>query len=130
MRAFLCKADGELCAGGICSVLGETGVYLFGATNNRGRKTYGSYLVHWCMLDWVKRRGCRGYDLNGISPERNPGGYQFKLQLAGVYGKDVQFVGQFDSYPNALARPLSGAQIWPERNSEELVGALPSCWRS
>lgn len=106
MRVFLCKADGELCAGGICSALGDTGLYLFGATSNRGTKTYGSYLVHWSMVEWVKSRGCRWYDLNGINPQKNPGGYQFKAQLAGAHGRDVRFVGQFDACPNALMRLL------------------------
>src|SRR6185503_16106749 len=50
MRVFLCKIAGEVCAGGVCSALGDTAIYLFGATSNRGIKTYGSYLVHWAML--------------------------------------------------------------------------------
>lgn len=104
VRVFLCKVEGEVCAGGICSALGDTGIYLFGATSNRGIKTYASYLVHWRMLEWVKARGCRKYDLNGINPEKNPGGYQFKSQLAGGNGREVQLLGPFDAYPNPVMR--------------------------
>ena len=89
MRVFLVKVEGEVCAGGICSNLGDTAIYLFGATSNRGIKTYGSYLAHWSMLAWAKARGCLSYDLNGIDPARNAGGYQFKSQLAGAHGRNV-----------------------------------------
>jgi len=106
VRVFLAKVEGEVCAGGICSALGDTGIYLFGATSNRGIKTYASYLTHWRMLEWVKAQGCRCYDLNGINPLKNPGGYQFKSQLAGVHGREVQLLGQFDAYPNAVVRWL------------------------
>ena len=30
LKVILCKADGEVCSGGICSALGDTGIYLFG----------------------------------------------------------------------------------------------------
>jgi hypothetical protein len=112
MRVILCRSEGQVCAGSICSALGETGIYLLGATSNRGIKTFGSYLVHWQMLEWLKQQGCRWYDLNGINPERNPGGYQFKLQLAGTSGRDVRFLGQFDAYPNALTKWfLAGGEL-------------------
>jgi lipid II:glycine glycyltransferase (peptidoglycan interpeptide bridge formation enzyme) len=106
MKVILCKVDGEICAGGICSTIGATGIYLYGATSNRGISTYSSYLVHWNMLEWVKQRGCRWYDLNGINPLKNPGGYQFKTQFAGANGKEVHFLGQFDCYPNSATKLL------------------------
>lgn len=106
MRVFLCRFEGQVCAGSICSALGENGIYLLGATSNRGIKTFGSYLVHWTMLEWVKQQGCRWYDLNGINPVINPGGYQFKVQLGGATGRDVRFLGQFDAYPHAAAKLL------------------------
>lgn len=106
MRVFLLSVEGEVCCGGICSDLGDTAVYLFGATSNRGIKTYGSYLVHWSMLAWAKARGCRRYDLNGIDPVRNAGGYQFKSQLAAAYGREVSFAGQYDAYPSTSMKAL------------------------
>ena len=109
MRVFLLGVDGELCAGGVCSDLGDTALYLFGATSDRGLTTYGSYLVHWSMLAWAKARGCHAYDLNGVDPIRNAGGYQFKSQLAQATGRHVSFVGQFDAYPNLAAKALVAA---------------------
>jgi lipid II:glycine glycyltransferase (peptidoglycan interpeptide bridge formation enzyme) len=108
MRVFLCQAENQICAGGIVSAIGNMGIYLFGATNDLGVKTYGSYLVHWRMLQWVKQQGCACYDLNGINPVTNPGGFQFKSQLAGVHGRDVHVLGQFDAYPSAPLKWFAG----------------------
>jgi hypothetical protein len=101
MHVFLSKIGGELCAGAICSALGDSGIYLFGATNSLGMKTNASYLVQWRVLEWLKEKGCECYDLNGINPEENEGTYRFKSRLAGKYGHDVNLLGQFDAYPNA-----------------------------
>jgi lipid II:glycine glycyltransferase (peptidoglycan interpeptide bridge formation enzyme) len=109
MWTILCKADGEVIAGALFSALGDTAVDLFRATSNRGVTTYGSYLVQWKVLEHLKQRGCQYYNLNGINPARNPGGYQFKSQLAGKHGREVDFLGTFDSYPNAGIRLLTAA---------------------
>jgi lipid II:glycine glycyltransferase (peptidoglycan interpeptide bridge formation enzyme) len=109
MRVVLCKVEGQVSAGAICSALGDTGVYLFGATGDKGMKTNGSYMVQWRVLEWLKGRGCQWYNLNGINPARNAGTYRFKSRLAGVHGRDVRFLGQFDAYPNAAMRLLVSA---------------------
>jgi hypothetical protein len=112
MRVVLCKADGQICAGAICSALGDTGIYLFGATNDLGMKTCASYLVHWKILEWVKAQGCQSYDLNGINPVSNPGVYQFKLRLAGAHGREVHLLGGFDAYPGTTTRTLIVIAEW------------------
>jgi lipid II:glycine glycyltransferase (peptidoglycan interpeptide bridge formation enzyme) len=129
LKVILCKADGEVCSGGICSALGDTGIYLFGATSNHGTKTYASYLVHWKMLEWVKSRGCRSYDLNGINPVSNPGGYQFKSQLGGTFGRDIHQLGAFDAYPSATMRSLvTTAEVF-RLNLKKAVAYLSRCGR-
>jgi hypothetical protein len=104
MRVFLGKVDGEPCAGAICSGLGSSGLYLFGAISNRGMKTNASYLVQWKVLEWLKARGCEWYDLNGINPTENEGTYRFKSRLAGRYGQEINFLGQYDCYRNTPTR--------------------------
>lgn len=106
LKVFLCKSQGEFCAGGICSAIGNTGIYLFGATSDFGTQTYASYLIHWRMLEWVKSEGCEFYDLNGINSLGNAGGYQFKSQLAGTSGREVHLASGFDAYPNAATKIL------------------------
>jgi len=106
LKIILCRANGEVIAGALFSTLGEMAVDLFRATSNRGIKTYGSYLVQWRVLEHIKQCGCHWYNLSGINPAGNPGGYQFKSQLAGENGRDVYFLGPFDAYPNAALRLL------------------------
>jgi lipid II:glycine glycyltransferase (peptidoglycan interpeptide bridge formation enzyme) len=107
LRIILCRANGEVVAGALFSALGETAVDLFRATSDRGVRTYGSYLVQRRVLEHIKQHGCHWYNLSGINPARNPGGYQFKSQLAGKNGRDVYFLGPFDAYPNGALRLLT-----------------------
>lgn len=97
MKIVLCRAGGQTCAGAIASALGQTGVYLFGATSNAGLKSRGSYALQWRLVQTLKEEGLRVYDLNGINPEKNPGTYKFKADLAGGNGMDVFFLGRFDA---------------------------------
>jgi hypothetical protein len=99
MRIFLCRTDGVPSVGGVFTAIGKTGVYLHGATNELGMKNNGSYLIHWKAIQWMKECGCHFTNLNGINPDKNPGGYIFKEGLAGKTGRDVYYLGRFDSYP-------------------------------
>jgi lipid II:glycine glycyltransferase (peptidoglycan interpeptide bridge formation enzyme) len=57
----------------------------------------------------MKQNGICSYDLGGINPALNPGGYKFKLGLAGKLGKDTSFVGQYVCGPNRLLTALAKA---------------------
>ena len=50
MKVWLCKEDGKLCSGLICSAIGDAAVYLYGATSDAGLKSRGSYLLHWKLI--------------------------------------------------------------------------------
>lgn len=97
MKIMLCRSNEGMCAGLICSVVGGTAIYLFGATSAAGLKSRGSYLLQWKLIEWLKRGLVPRYDLNGINPETNPGTYKFKRDLAGDKGRDVHFLGRFES---------------------------------
>lgn len=103
MKVLLCRADGKLCSGLICSAIGDTAIYLYGATSNAGLKSRGSYLLHWKLIEWLKETGITTYDLHGINPATNPGTYKFKLDLCGNNGQDVHFLGQFDAHTSLLS---------------------------
>ena len=103
MRIILCRLNGQLCAGSIFSATGRLGVYLFGATNDVGMQSNGSYLQQWRFIEWMKDRNFTRYDLNGINPETNPGTYKFKEGLCGKNGKDVHFLGQFQTCTSLLS---------------------------
>jgi len=107
MRIFLCRSNGFSSSGAICATIGETGVYLFGATNEEGMANKGSYLAQWKAIEWMKNSGCRYYNLNGINPLINPGTYHFKAGLSGKSGKDVYYLGRFDCYPTTINAALA-----------------------
>jgi lipid II:glycine glycyltransferase (peptidoglycan interpeptide bridge formation enzyme) len=83
MQTFLAKKDGQSIAALVCSLMGETGIYLLGATNEKARELKAAYFLQWQAMLWLKDRGARWYDLGGIDPAANPGGYHFKSGLGG-----------------------------------------------
>jgi Acetyltransferase (GNAT) domain len=88
MKVLICEASGEAVAGLVGGAVGNTGIYLLGATNEQGMKSKGAYLLQWHMMAWLKQAGLEFYDLGGINPETNPGVYHFKK---GMGGHDVQY---------------------------------------
>lgn len=106
MGLFLCTEAGALTGGVICSAVGDTGLYLFGATNAHGLKNKGAYLLQWHALQWMKNQGCKYYNLNGINPVTNPGSYHFKAGLAGKCGQELRYLGRFDCYGGVGTRTI------------------------
>jgi lipid II:glycine glycyltransferase (peptidoglycan interpeptide bridge formation enzyme) len=102
MGIVVVRKQGVACAGAIYSALGDTAVYLFGATNESGLRTAGAYLVQWELLKVLKERGMRSYDLHGINVELNPGTYRFKKGLAGKTGREVTFIGQSQAFEPSI----------------------------
>ena len=94
MYVVICEQEGMPVAGLVGTGMGDSGIYLFGATTEQGMKTKGAYLLQWHMVQWLKRREARRYDLGGINPETNPGVYHFK---AGLSGQDVLYLVPFVS---------------------------------
>jgi hypothetical protein len=92
----LAELDGDLVAGHISSMLGDTCVYLLGATGPAGLRSKAAYLLQWNTILLAKERGLRWYDLGGIDPVDNPGVYHFKR---GLGGKDVTAPGPFELSP-------------------------------
>ncbi len=89
IRVLICEHEGAPVAGLVGTCMGDSGIYLFGATTERGLKTKGAYLLQWQMIEWLKEQGAHRYDLGGINPETNPGVYHFK---AGLSGRDVLYI--------------------------------------
>jgi lipid II:glycine glycyltransferase (peptidoglycan interpeptide bridge formation enzyme) len=103
MKIMLCSRNGEPDgAGVITSAMGDTGLAILWATNHRGRDDKGAYYLQWQVIRWLKQQGCRYYDLGGVSKQQNPGGYRFKIGLAGKKGRETRFAGQFQAGPSRL----------------------------
>lgn len=99
MHILICEKDGKPQNGLVFSTMGNGAIYLLGATGNEGLAGKGAYLLIWHSLVMAKELGCAWYDLGGIHPEKNPGGYQFK---GGMGGREVSLIGAFELSRNWL----------------------------
>ena len=97
LKIMLCRSGGAVCAGLVWSEIGRMGTEVYAATSPLGLQNKSSYLLRWKLVEKLKRNHVAVYNLNGINPKENPGGYKFKSELAGQNGKDVHFLGRFDS---------------------------------
>jgi hypothetical protein len=101
-------------AGHVCSILGDTCVYLLGATNDAGRKSNAAYLLQWEVIKKAKALGCRWYDLGGIDPVKNPGVYRFKQRMGGM---EITIPGPYE-------KKAAGARAFLVQTGEKLFSAL------
>lgn len=123
LQVWLARQGGELLAGLVVSGLGDSGIYLLGATAEAGLKSKAAYLLQWQAIQWLKQRGCRWYDLGGIDPEGNPGVYHFKR---GMGGTEVIQMGAYEAGPGGLKqlgvglaeRSLGVLRAWRRRSRE------------
>ena len=84
MQIFLARKGGEAVGALVCSVMGDTAIYLLGATNEKAKELKAANLLQWRAMLWLKDHGAHWYDLGGIDPGANPGGYHFKTGLGGA----------------------------------------------
>lgn len=89
MKVLICEQDGVPLAGLVAATVGNMGIYLLGATNELGMKSKGAYLLQWQMIQWLKAKGVKYYNLGGINPEKNPGVFHFK---SGFSGRDSRYL--------------------------------------
>jgi lipid II:glycine glycyltransferase (peptidoglycan interpeptide bridge formation enzyme) len=95
MKIMVALQDGKSVCSIVVSALGDTGIFLFGASGNEGLRSYASHMLHWRVICWLKQCNHKRYDLGGIDPKENPGTYQFKRGLAGRLGEDRFRMNQF-----------------------------------
>jgi hypothetical protein len=100
----LVMQNGLPIAGHVASILGDTCVYLLGATNDVGRKFNAAYLLQWNAIKVSKEAGCRWYDLGGIDAKGNPGVYRFKNRMG---GKEVDICGPYEMQPRGYRPSLT-----------------------
>ena len=128
MRVFIASAAGEPVAGIACSFVGDTGIYLLGATNEAALKLRAANLLQWEAMKRLKQLGVRHYDLGGIDPEANPGGFHFK---SGLSGQDVSQLPAYDFFRSANQRLMlktafkaaAAVRSWKVRRHKKEVAA-------
>ena len=110
----LVEQDGVPVAGHVSSALGQSKVFLFGASTPEGNRHKASYLLQWDALTAARSRGMKWYDLGGIDPAENEGVYRFKARMSGI---DVTAPGPFELLPN-------GVRAWVTRAAERVYRLL------
>lgn len=92
LQFFVAYHDDIPVAAAAVSFIGDTAVYLLGASDLTGRKLNASYAIQWQVINWLKNSGAHWYDLGGIVLRENPDGpLLFKQRLAGKNGKVIEF---------------------------------------
>ena len=113
----LAERDGQVVAGHVASLLGDTCVYLLGASEKAGLETKASYLLQWHVITKAKERGLRWYDLGGIDPVNNHGVYHFKR---GLGGQEVSSLGVYEAMPSGWAGTVMQTAAELHRRSRAL----------
>lgn len=112
MRILICEDKGVPVAGLVASAMGDSAVYVLGATSDDGLNSKGAYLLQWSLIRWLKENGIKWYDLGGIDPEGNPGVYHFKRGLSGV---DVCQINPLAASGSALSSGIVKAGLAMQR---------------
>ena len=97
MKMFVCRSSEGPCAGLVWSEMGDAAIELFAATSPSALTNGAAYLLRWRLVDHLKQKGFRKYNLNGVNPEQNPGCYQFKNGLAAKNGTETSYLGLFEA---------------------------------
>ncbi len=127
MRLFLASTGGELAAGVVCSRIGDFGVFLHGATSDGGMHTSASHLLQWRAVGWLKDSGATSYNLHGINPATNPGTYRFKAGLCGRAGRDLHYLGSYessDATPSRMVVNMASSLRRAYRNGRRAIRQL------
>lgn len=121
MQIMICRAGVDPVSAVVYSAIGDTGIYLLGATGANGLESCGSYLLQWRTIQRLKADGMRYYDLGAFNPDLNPGVYHFKRGVAGKEGKEEVFLGQYEG-SFRLAGHVARFGIGCQRASRVLAG--------
>jgi hypothetical protein len=121
MRILISLDKGVPVAGIVVSAMGDSAIYLLGATSDAGLHAKGAYLLQWTAIRWLKERGTRFYDLGGINPEKNPGVYSFKRGLSGL---EISQIGPLAASESAVSLGLVMAGEALQRASRSLSKSL------
>lgn len=95
----------EPIAGLLGVVWGDTGIYYYGASDERHRALMAPYLLQWEAMTRCKKAGCAHYDLLGVAPPDAAPDHAW----AGITGFKEKFGGALVTYPperQVVLRPL------------------------
>ncbi len=85
----------EPIAGLLGAIWGDTGIYYYGASDERHRALMAPYLLQWEAMKRCKAAGCAHYDLLGVAPPDASETHAW----AGITGFKEKFGGALVTYP-------------------------------
>jgi hypothetical protein len=97
LKVLICFNNQEKIAFILWSDIGDCAVALFAGTSRKALNTYASFFSWWKLIEFLKEKGLKYFDLGGINPQRNPGSYQFKAGICKNIGKEVSYIGEFNA---------------------------------
>jgi lipid II:glycine glycyltransferase (peptidoglycan interpeptide bridge formation enzyme) len=101
---YKCKnLNGEVISFRGAIIIGRKAFDFFAATHQKGRKLYPSNKLLWTLLLRCKEIGASIYDLSGIDPIKNPGGYNFKK---GTGATEIESVGELEWSNSSIIKYL------------------------
>lgn len=93
-QLFLAQAAGQTLAAVLVLFHGDTAYAHHGASASTQRKLFAAHMIQWEIIRAVRRRGCKVYDLWGVSPTPDPqhpwAGFSFFKRSFG--GRQVNYV--------------------------------------
>ncbi len=92
LNIFLCENENKVISGIVVPTIGNTAIYLLGATKEIALRMKSSFKVQWEIIKWLKVNGYKYYDLGGIDKVENPGVYNFKSRMG---GKEITYIGGY-----------------------------------
>jgi hypothetical protein len=117
---FLAQKEGQSIAALVCSLIGETAICLFAAANEKARELHAANFLQWQAMLWLKEHGALQYDLGGIDPESNPGGYHFK---SGMGGDEASQLPPCSISRSSVSEALMRGAEWMRRKWSSVKGA-------
>lgn len=108
---FIAEHEGQPLAALVATALGDTGIYLYGASDNEKRELMPTYVLQFEAMRWARARGCAHYDLWGV-PDEDEATLEAQFEtrhdgLWGVYRFKRGFGGQLTRTCGAWVRVLS-----------------------
>ncbi len=85
---LIAEVDNDPLAAMFLIISGNRSSYLYGASSNKNRNYMATYALQWAAIKLSKKKGCKEYDMFGISPNNDTthplyGLYKFKTGFGG-----------------------------------------------
>jgi len=112
LTILVATQEGQDLAGIVIATVGNSVVYLFGATAEAGREKNAGYFLTWEGIGNSLGRGLDWYDMGGIDMTANPDVYRFKNRLNGRHFLATPFEARC---PGPVGALISGLERLRDR---------------